>query len=916
MFLIIQQNVLHLRTRFQPLMALYRDMNPDVILFNSTGARVDAPVHIPGYYVMRKNLSNENNDGSLIAIKKQHRFKEIIFQSRIHAIEVMYHNVPFIVATAYLPPRYGTLPIIDLMNLANRQGPMVLVGDLNAYWGRYFNGTARSLQTLADRGLIRVIIPNKNTYIAGPGSSTPDIVVTNNKITHTYEINVGPLNLSDHRPVMVRWDIPVRRVQVHPRRVFNQTNWEAFREELLQHERLDLNNVATDDLDNVANTWTERIVTAINNHVPLRTTRTFAQPRPSRAAGKLHYKIQRLAEYLEIYPHLHRVLTPIITRFRNDLIDQLRMDIRTFHDNLFKSILAKKDYGRFWRLYKAYTKERTNTVATLKYENGNPVIEGDEVNAFRDHFSNQFRLTPEQNRQFNPIKELEVVNSLIVHRTTHYRYNRVNFDNIEHLNTNFNEVKKIIGNLPNKAPGPSGINKTVLIQCPDDYIKDLVELFRACLATSHFPSVFKKAIMIPIKKVGKTASVNNHRPISLLEIPGKIFERVVLTKLTHELEDHELLKDKQYGFRPFLGTEVPLALLYENIARQIKHRTLTITCRDVKGAFDKVWHNGLRYKINRAPLHISMKLLLSQYLYNREARIRYRNVLSQPFTLETGVPQGALLSPTLYNLYLSDLPDTPTIGRFQHTSDDFVYADDITQLIQSNTRKNSQGYMVRSMTNIINEFERDWKIETNPSKFQITPLSKKYPDHYMVKRGCNVSATDTCTVLGLQIDAKKGLLKQVESNRDRALTHLTKMLQFQNLSLKTKLLMYKTLVRSRLTYPSVILCALENKKHVQELQKVQNKALRKITNTHWREFKTAKTLHEECRVESINQFVHRVGSKVWFKIQELLPDRYMELNNMTIESMDNRFPSSMAKMNDVPDPIYVNYIDREGNLRN
>lgn len=198
-----------------------------------------------------------------------------------------------------------------------------------------------------------------------------------------------------------------------------------------------------------------------------------------------------------------------------------------------------------------------------------------------------------------------------------------------------------------------------MIQCSDQDLIDLVEIFNSCLATSHFPVVFKKAIIVPIQKPKKSRITSNHRPISLLEVPGKILERIILTKLTFDLEDHNMLSDNTYGFRPFVGTEVSLALLYENIAKQVTHCTLTITCRDVKGAFDKVWHNGLRYKINRSPLNISMKLLLGHYLYDRSARVPFQGNLSETFSLETIVPQGALLSPTLYNLYLSDLPELP-----------------------------------------------------------------------------------------------------------------------------------------------------------------------------------------------------------------------------------------------------------------
>lgn len=179
-----------------------------------------------------------------------------------------------------------------------------------------------------------------------------------------------------------------------------------------------------------------------------------------------------------------------------------------------------------------------------------------------------------------------------------------------------------------------------------------------------------------------------------------------------------------------------------------------------------------------------------------------------------------------------------------------------------------------------------------------------------------MKASKSCTVLGMTLSGKNGLKDHIESNRDLAIVHIGKIARFGELSMKTKMLMYKALVRSRLTYPSVILSAIDNRKHLQEPQKEQNLALRKLSKTHWREFNTAKDLHNECKIETINQFLHKTCCKTWQKIQDLLPDKYEPLNLTPIQHADPRFPSSLAKTQTDPEPQYMNYVDRTGVRRN
>ena len=168
----------------------------------------------------------------------------------------------------------------------------------------------------------------------------------------------------------------------------------------------------------------------------------------------------------------------------------------------------------------------------------------------------------------------------------------------------------------------------------------------------------------------------NYRPISLLEVPGKILEKIVNRWLIRIIETKGLHNDRQHGFRPSRGTDTALTILHETIATaRGSGQTVGLVSRNISRAFHKLWHDGLKYKIRQCDFPDCLTRLLCSYVTDRTARIRIGDFYGPEFTLRSGVPQGGSLSLTLFNLYTHDL-DKPT-GQ----ADYLAYADDITQII-------------------------------------------------------------------------------------------------------------------------------------------------------------------------------------------------------------------------------------------
>ena len=130
------------------------------------------------------------------------------------------------------------------------------------------------------------------------------------------------------------------------------------------------------------------------------------------------------------------------------------------------------------------------------------------------------------------------------------------------------------------------------------------------------------------------------------------------------------------------GTDTAIALAHESIAKGLSNKQyVSLVLRDVKAAFDKVWHHGIRYKLGHLGLEEFLLRILSNFLEQRKGGIYHGGVLGELFDIKAGVPQGSMISPTLYNVYVSDLPVTPG-----HTKN-YIYADDISQIIITRPRK-------------------------------------------------------------------------------------------------------------------------------------------------------------------------------------------------------------------------------------
>jgi len=185
------------------------------------------------------------------------------------------------------------------------------------------------------------------------------------------------------------------------------------------------------------------------------------------------------------------------------------------------------------------------------------------------------------------------------------------------------EVHEAIRGLKvSKALVPNGIPNRALKHLPKRAVSLLACIFNAFLRTHLFPQTWKHARVISVLKPGKDPALpSSYRPISLLDMIGKLFEKILLARFLHVVNERGLMRDEQYGFRPRHSTSLQLARLVERITRNFGEKGLTgAIFLDVAKAFDTAWINGLLYKLTLLNFPLYIVHTISSYLRDRSSK--------------------------------------------------------------------------------------------------------------------------------------------------------------------------------------------------------------------------------------------------------------------------------------------------------
>ena len=285
-----------------------------------------------------------------------------------------------------------------------------------------------------------------------------------------------------------------------------------------------------------------------------------------------------------------------------------------------------------------------------------------------------FVISDEENMDFDVDHETMIENELNLRRAEWEAHETIDLSRLQPLGMynaqiTTDDVIRAIRRFKNKkSPGHSLIKKEDLVQLPFIAINHLIQIFNACMSAGYFPMKFKHAIMVFIPKPEKNLKhAMNYRPISLLEAPGKVLERLIVERFICYLEDNGLYDENQYGYRSQRGAQQAIAVTWEQVATALAaNGNATLVLRDLEKAYDKVWHSGVKHRLLEIRTPDLLLRILCHFLDGRTAAIRMGNYVGPSFPLLSGVAQVSVISPTLFVTYTSDTPRNPLLERELH----------------------------------------------------------------------------------------------------------------------------------------------------------------------------------------------------------------------------------------------------------
>lgn len=749
----------------------------------------------------------------------------------------------------------------DLKSLLDMGNNVILAGDFNSkhksFNCRVNNPNGYILFNFMDEYMFDVVAPMEPTHYPFNPEHQPDILdiallknisLSLNKLEVIHELD------SDHRPVIL--GLGDANSLFSPTKTI--TNWDRLSQRLGSASPSDIANLpsqinSTVEIDTAINALSghlQTVITDCTRRVPAMTPHRWRLPDDMKALLRAKHAATRAhdlfpsRENKDRLRSLHLKCKSRMKALRSERWDSLLDDIRPTHT-------------AFWRLTRAL---KSDTVVDMP-----PLSKPDNSLAFDDDEKAEC-LALSLEAQCSPSEEHP--DSTFIQVVDEEVGRRVSLPPVDSLDlVTVSEVKLVIKDLHcKKAPGSDGVSNRVLKNLSASLILLLVTIFNSAMANCYFPDLWKIADVIGIHKTGKARNLpSSYRPISLLISLGKVYERLLSDRLKKIAYAQGLIPNEQFGFRAQHSCVNQVHRITEYILDGFHRKRPKGTAAlffDIAKAFDKVWHNGLIFKLFTLGIPDRLVLILHSFLLHRYFQFRVEGSRSSLHPIRAGVPQGSVLAPLLFSLYTSDIP------RHTHVSL-ALYADDTAIYLRDRFKGKVQHGHLQSATNALGEWFRKWRMEVNPEKSTAVYFSRALrrpntaPQPNITLFGKPIPWSDHVKYLGVTFDSRLSFASHIRRVRNRAslyLGRLTPLFRSKKLSLRSKVRLYLTCIRPVMTYASVVFAHASNR-YINSLQAIQNRFLRRATGAPWyvRNF----NLHKDLQIPTIRQYL-KVSSNRYF----------------------------------------------------
>ena len=536
-------------------------------------------------------------------------------------------------------------------------------------------------------------------------------------------------DISDHFPQFVSLKLQHKKSKSPPKltkqkincsKAINNLKIELMNNELYQGLVMDLNVDPNINYDNLI----EIITKAKNKHLPTRLVK-FNKHKHKKSKWITYGIIKSITFRDDLHLKLKRMV-PSLPEY-----DIVKTNLKTYNSILKKSIQQAKVlyYGSIFEQYKNDIKNTWKNISLLISKSNKKEINQITVNGTK--IKDKLAMANEFNIYFANIghKLAETIDTTHKKPFNSYLRNK-NIMTTFHFNLlNTEDTHKIVKSLKTKTSvGHDGISVKLLKDIIPGLLQPLTLILNQSIMTGIFPDSLKIAKVIPLYKKDNPEEVGNYRPVSLLCAISKIFEKVAYNQLYNYFKQNKLFYDCQYGFRDEHSTELTSLELIDRILLDLDKKKNPVTVyMDLSKAFDTLDHKILLHKLKFYGINGLELAWFNSYLSDRVQYVEIGNAKSSYMPLNTGVPQGSIIGPLLFLIYMNDIPESTTYFDF------ILYADDTSLKSFINTK--DPYYLKTNSSAIINlELSKvnDWlcvnklSLNVKKTKFMIfhTPQQK------------------------------------------------------------------------------------------------------------------------------------------------------------------------------------------------
>lgn len=772
---LLSWNINGLKNKRSELQILLTKYNPEAILLQETWLKPHDAIKINNYDILRTDRLGRPGGGTALAIRSDIEYDELKLNTgRIEntAATLRIKNKNIKIISAYFPPNKVNKP--DIRTLKKIEPSGVLCGDFNAKhmnWGApKTDRTGKYLEELCRKEELILHVPACPTRQAQRRRDKNAILdyalTTENCENLQIDVLTAEGTTSDHFPLHVK--INIGKPHSSRDQIKLKTNLEKVAAELNRKWFL------TADINYNANHFTASIQAAILKHTSIINL------------SKPHYRLlpPEIRSLVQEKKRAQKQYKKEPTKINKQKMYQLRRSLTTImkkrdQDRLERDIQKLEDPKARWMILKK-GKPTPPKIPNLTYEGRISTNIQEKADILGTALQNKFR----ENNTPQPEaikKKIEEFNNNLKNLPPG-QIPKITLKNLEDA---LQETK------PKSAAGTDGITYELMKKFPPPAKQFLVDLYNQIISLRKWPDPWKKTQVTMLHKSGKpTTCPNSYRPISLLSCPAKILERIMKKFL-----NLEKIPNHQFGFRSKHSTTHQLQRLTTAIAKTMNSKESGIVVSlDVEAAFDKIPHKDLLYKLQKTKQPIWLIQTLKSYYNNRSFHIKIDQTISKEFRIQAGTAQGAVLSPLLYNLYVSDMPTS--VETFQ-------YADD-TAFYTSSKKKNENLSDMNKQLRKLFKWCNKWRIKINATKSASMLIRCQKIPGDIIYGTEKIPTSTSIKYLGIIIDRRlnftQHITKLIEKTKSKTASLSKYIAQKKLLSSETRRLLYKTLILPSLTY--------------------------------------------------------------------------------------------------------------------